>query len=848
MTGRAFSPFDAVLDKVPRLGATLRAGTVTATGGRLSVNLAGTVITGIPYLGGPPTVGERIWLLRQGSTLLGFGTIGGTTGGGVTDHSALTGVTTSQHHARYTNAEAVAAVGTPWVGQYLPLAGGTLTGALTLPAANPTATTHAAHKGYVDAAVVAHNHDPTYSPIAHNHDANYSPVAHNHSTLYLPLAGGTLTGALILPAAMPTLATHATNKGYVDQQDALSLLKAGGTMSGFIVLHADPASAMQAATKQYVDTKATSTHNHDAAYSPVAHTHTYLPLAGGTLSGFLTLHADPSSAMHAVTKQYADTKAASGHNHDAAYSPVAHNHSTLYLPLAGGTLTGFLTLHADPTNPMHASTMQYVDARILTRATLVHTHTYLPLAGGTMTGFIVLHADPSSAMHAVTKQYVDNKAPLGGPYLPTVGGTMLGNIFLPAGDPPTMGVHATPKSYVDAGDALKVAKAGDTMTGPLALPAVPPTLATHATSKTYVDTADALKVAKAGDTMTGFLTLHADPDAAMKAATKQYVDSRATAVGTGGHASFMFSAATTEPPTGTQLRLNNATQSSATKLWVMDASVDGLDVTVGLARIMIGHQIYLQDYDDATKWIKFTVTADAIDKGNYFEVGIAHHSGASASPLPVQKIEFQAIAPGQVGVPPGGSAGHVLAKDTVTDWDVSWVAPSPPHVVDPTEPTTPSDGLLWINPLDDGTTDTVGSLGHSPPKGIVAVAQNAYAVGSLNGTSSLGGLTTSFTADGPRIIRVVAKCRIQQNNVSGLPVKGYLAIGIGGTATGLDSSLSEWSMANPAAVETILAIHHAEVASGSHSVTLTLQEGTAHADPIHVAGDNSIVVEDLGAA
>ena len=171
------------------------------------------------------------------------------------------------------------------------------------------------------------------------------------------------------------------------------------------------------------------------------------------------------------------------------------------------------------------------------------------------------------------------------------------------------------------------------------------------------------------------IVLPADPTVALEAATKQYVDSRSTAVGTSGHASFMFSAATTEPPTGTQLRLNNATQSSATKLWVMDASVDGLDVTVGLTRIMVGHQIYLQDFDDATKWIKFTVTADAIDKGVYFEVGVAHHSGASASPLPAQKIEFQAIAPGQVGVPPGGTTGQVLAKATTTDWDVNWVAP-----------------------------------------------------------------------------------------------------------------------------------------------------------------------------
>jgi len=42
--------------------------------------------------------------------------------------------------------------------------------------------------------------------------------------------------------------------------------------------------------------------------------------------------------------------------------------------------------------------------------------------------------------------------------------------------------------------------------------------------KSYVDTADALKVAKAGDTMSGPLVLPADPTLALQAAPKQYVD------------------------------------------------------------------------------------------------------------------------------------------------------------------------------------------------------------------------------------------------------------------------------------------------------------------------------------
>lgn len=66
---------------------------------------------------------------------------------------------------------------------------------------------------------------------------------------YLALTGGTMTGAITLPSALPSNAFHAAHKTYVDTK----LAKAGGTMTGFIELHANPTSAFHAATKQYVD-------------------------------------------------------------------------------------------------------------------------------------------------------------------------------------------------------------------------------------------------------------------------------------------------------------------------------------------------------------------------------------------------------------------------------------------------------------------------------------------------------------------------------------------------------------------------------------------------------------------
>lgn len=49
------------------------------------------------------------------------------------------------------------------------------------------------------------------------------------------------------------------------------------------------------------------------------------------------------------------------------------------------------------------------DAQIWQADNIEGGSTALPLTGGTMTGFITLHADPTQPLHAVTKQYVDNK-------------------------------------------------------------------------------------------------------------------------------------------------------------------------------------------------------------------------------------------------------------------------------------------------------------------------------------------------------------------------------------------------------------------------------------------------------
>lgn len=72
----------------------------------------------------------------------------------------------------------------------------------------------------------------------------------------------------------------------------------------------------------------------------------------------------------------------------------------------GDIMTGFLTLHAAPTQDLHASTKKYVDDAV---ANIDISTTAVLKSGSTMTGFLTLSAAPTQNLHASTKKYVDDK-------------------------------------------------------------------------------------------------------------------------------------------------------------------------------------------------------------------------------------------------------------------------------------------------------------------------------------------------------------------------------------------------------------------------------------------------------
>jgi hypothetical protein len=89
---------------------------------------------------------------------------------------------------------------------------------------------------------------------------------------------------------------------------------------------------------------------------------------------------------------------------------------------------------------------------------------------------------------------------------------------------------------------------------------------------------------------------------------------------------YKVSTTTTPPPTSGHVRYNNATQTSATSLYIHDETQDGIDIDLLLRRISIGTPLTVQDKDDHTNYQIYEVTGAPIDNGTYFEIPVTINS------------------------------------------------------------------------------------------------------------------------------------------------------------------------------------------------------------------------------
>ena len=133
-----------------------------------------------------------------------------------------------------------------------------------------------------------------------------------------------------------------------------------------------------------------------------------------------------------------------------------------------------LTLGANPTSALQATTKQYVDAADALK---------LNLTGGTMTGALNLIASAPTGNNATSFNYVNTN------YIQKTGsGTQTVDQFLSLNYTPSLAAHAVNVSYVSTQLANYVPKSGTTMTGALTLLSADPSGTWQATPKSWVDT------------------------------------------------------------------------------------------------------------------------------------------------------------------------------------------------------------------------------------------------------------------------------------------------------------------------------------------------------------------------
>lgn len=325
--------------------------------------------------------------------------------------------------------------------------------------ANPSTSTHATTKSYVDAEIVEAKKwanltgvPTTFAPSSHTHtiaqitdltlsqDATASTVAQRDS-------GGRVS------VSTPTTNDHATTKAYVDSQITSS--KAWANLTGKPSTyppssHTHPMSDVTGLPdlSTTVDGLVTKTDNTTTAIGGTAAANKYLTTSS---NGFITVET-PTSSSHPANKSYVDSQISSAAvnwsnltGKPTTFPPDSHTHTIAQITdlnvsqsatattVAQRDSSGRLTV-ATPSSSTHATTKAYVDAQIVdakkwanltgvpsTFTPSSHTHTIAQITdlnvSETAVGSTVVKRDssgratvstPTSTGHATTKAYVDN--------------------------------------------------------------------------------------------------------------------------------------------------------------------------------------------------------------------------------------------------------------------------------------------------------------------------------------------------------------------------------------------------------------------------------------------------------
>jgi hypothetical protein len=636
--------------------------------------------------------------------------------------------------------------------------GGTLQGTLDAgshPITNlsaPSGPTDAVTKAYADAAVAT-------NATAITAEATARASAVTAEATARAAADSALTASLSTEVSDRTSGdtTNAAAAAAAQSTANAALPKAGGTLTGPLVLSAAPTADLQASTKKYVD---------DSVASAVTGGTTGLVKADGTVA-FTAVQSGvtPTAAAHLATKAFVDAGDATNATAISAEATArAAADTTLTTNLAAevtartaGNATNAAAIAAETTRATAAeaaaqtaavaNAKTYTDTTVATEANARTTgdatnaaaaaaaqttaNAALPKSGGTMTGPLVLAAAPSAALEAATKAYVDAQNSGNIKSDGTVAFTAV-----QSGVTPTAAAHLATKGFVDTGDATNAtaimteatarAAADATLTTDLASEVTRATTAeatlttnvatnataitTEATARTAADatlttaaaaaqsTADAA-LPKAGGTMTGAIVLAGAPTADLQASTKKYVDDSVSAAVTGGTTG-LVKADGTVPFTAVQ---SGVTPTAAAHL-ATKGFVDAGDSTNAAAISAEATARAAADTTLTTNLAAEITRATTAEATNATAITAEATRATAAENLLVKKDGSTAFTGVQTGVTPTAAA-HLATKGYVDSAD----ATNASAVTAETTRATAAEGTLTTNLAAETTARIAGN-------------------------------------------------------------------------------------------------------------------------------------------
>lgn len=156
---------------------------------------------------------------------------------------------------------------------------------------------------------------------------------------------------------------------------------------------------------------------------------------------------------------------------------------------------------------------------------------------------------------------------------------------------------------------------------------------------------------------------------------------------------YMFNASTAAPPALGTIRLNNATQTAATVLWLNYTTNDSIAInlkTYFLARVKIGDTIYMQDKDVPTKWQLYQVSAAWTDNSTYAALPVVWLAGGSA-------LTAARIIVSRQGATVNSPVGEAPVDSKLYGRESgNWVQTAK-VIVSSTAPGSPDVGDVWID-------------------------------------------------------------------------------------------------------------------------------------------------------